>query len=69
MRLFSRKSNNQAARRLQRGIESGLRDGVITEVTPTGGVTIDVRKMLELSKVRYQMKAMAKIKIENMPDF
>lgn len=60
--IFS-KSNNEAARRLQRGIERGLKDGVITEVTPTGGVTINVRKMLEQQKVRDKMKEMEKIRL------
>ena len=60
--LFS-KRNDEAARRLQRGVERGLQDGVITDVTPTGGVTIDVPKMLHQKKVRKQMKEMAKIRV------
>jgi len=63
MSFFSRKQNDKVARRLQRGIERGLTDGVITEVTPTGGVTIDVRKMLEQPKVRDKMREMAKIRV------
>ncbi len=63
MPFFSRKSNNEAARRLQRGIERGLTDGVITAVTPTGGVTIDVQQMLKQPKVRQQMQEMAKIRV------
>ncbi|MBU1188971.1 MAG: hypothetical protein KKC01_08070 [Gammaproteobacteria bacterium] len=63
MPSFFSKSNNEAARRLQRGIERGLEKGVITEVTPTGGVTINVRKMLEQPKVRRQMEEMAKIRV------
>ena len=60
--LFS-KRNDEAARKLQRGVERGLQDGVIADVTPTGGVTIDVPKMLHQEKVREQMKEMAKIRV------
>ena len=60
--LFS-KRNDEAARRLQRGVERGLQDGVITDVTPTGGVKIDVRKMLDQPKVRQQIKLMAMVRV------
>lgn len=63
MPLFLSKRHNEASRWLQRGIERGLKDGVITDVTPTGGVTIDVPKMLHQKKVREQMKEMAKIRV------